>query len=117
ELADVKQFFGVQELPWTTVTTQVVIDGKANEDWTQLPMAAKCGVDAIPFLVLVGKDGKVDSLHVRGPKLKTRLTQLLGEPPAVEIPADPTTPGASPPGKAAEAKKTSAILPQGAISP
>ena len=45
----------------------------------------------IPFLVLVGKDGKVDSLHVRGPKLRSRLVALLGDPadaPATEKPAD-----------------------------
>ena len=62
--------------------------------FAKLPMAAKCGINGIPFLVLVGKDGKVDSLHVRGPKLKTRLTQLLGDRPAqpTEVPADPTAP-------------------------
>lgn len=116
EIGDVRQFFSVQELPWTTVTSQVVVDGKANEDWTQLPMAAKCGVDAIPFLVLVGKDGKVDSLHVRGPNLKKQLTKLLGEPPAVEVPADPTRPG-TPTGASPATKKTGAVIRKGALSP
>lgn len=113
-ISDVREFFSVQSLPWTTVTSQAVIDGKAGEDWTQLPMAAKCGVDAIPFLVLVGKDGKVDSLHVRGPKLRTRLSQLLGEPATAEIPADPTK--TQPPGKGTPKANSSgrarpAILP------
>jgi thiol-disulfide isomerase/thioredoxin len=80
EIGTVKDFFSVQPLPWTTVVSREALDGKASEYWSELPMAAKFGVDAIPFIVLVGKDGKVDSLHVRGPKLQTRLTQLLGEP-------------------------------------
>ncbi|HEX5106289.1 MAG TPA: redoxin family protein [Pirellulaceae bacterium] len=94
DLEQVKQFLSLQELPWTSVTSQPVIDGSAEEPWL-LPMPKKCGVDGIPFLVLVGKDGKVDSLHTRGPRLKTRLTQLLGEPPApkpVDVPTDPTAP-------------------------
>jgi hypothetical protein len=56
-------------------------------------MPAKCGVQAIPFVLLVGKDGKVDSIHVRGIKLKNRLTELLGEPLTTEVPADPSQSG------------------------
>lgn len=91
--ADLKQFLSFQELPWATVTTQEALDGKVKEqDWTKLPMAARCGVHSIPFVVLIGKDGKVDSIHVRGSKLKSRLTALLGEPITTEVPADPTQP-------------------------
>ena len=91
--ADLKQFLSLQDLPWATVTTQDALDGKVTEqDWTKLPMAAKCGVHSIPFVVLIGKDGKVDSIHVRGAKLKSRLTALLGEPITTEVPADPTQP-------------------------
>ena len=58
DVEQVKQFLSLQELPWTSVTTQQVIDGAVEEPWL-LPMPQKCGVDGIPFLVLVGKDGKV----------------------------------------------------------
>src|SRR4051812_10183966 len=84
-------------------------------------MANKCGVDAIPFVVLIGKDGNVDSIHVRGPKLKNRLTQLLGDPITSEVPADPTQP--IPPGPAPRtgAKpgwgKQSRAVRQGAATP
>jgi thiol-disulfide isomerase/thioredoxin len=99
--ADIKQFLTLQgaDIPWVTVTSQVVLDNKLTDgDWSKLPMAAKCGVQSIPFIVLVGRDGKVDSIHVRGPKLKSRLTELLGEPTVREIPSDPTTqqPAATP---------------------
>lgn len=97
-LSELKQFLSLQELPWTTITSPVVLEGRAGEDWSQLPMAAKCGVDAIPFLVLIGKDGKVDSIHVRGSKLRARLVQLLGEPITTDVPPDPTQPPAAPPG-------------------
>mgnify|MGYP000085465418 CR=1 FL=1 len=97
-LSELKQFLSLQELPWTTITSPIVLEGRAGEDWSQLPMAAKCGVDAIPFLVLIGKDGKVDSIHVRGPKLRARLVQLLGEPIPAEVPPDPTQPPAASPG-------------------
>ena len=49
KIGELKEFLTVQTLPWSTVTSQVVIDGKAGEDWSQLPMAEKCGVDAIPL--------------------------------------------------------------------
>jgi len=91
EIGEVEQFFAVQQLPWTSVVSQDVLDKKEIKNWSDLPMAAKFGVDAIPFLVLVGKDGKVDSLHLRGPKLRARLVELLGAPagekPAEEKPA------------------------------
>jgi thiol-disulfide isomerase/thioredoxin len=114
KLADLKQFLALQgqEIPWATVTSQVVLDGQAGEDWTQIPMAAKAGVQAIPFVVLIGKDGKVDSIHVRGPKLGARLKELLGDPITSEVPADPTQP-AKPPAKAT-GQRSRAISPLGA---
>ncbi|ADB16157.1 Redoxin domain protein [Pirellula staleyi DSM 6068] len=96
KLEEVTEFFGVQELPWPTV-----ISASDDSRGFDHPTARKCGVDAIPFIVLIGKDGKVDSIHVRGPKLKTKLTQLLGAPaaPASEPLAEPPaeTPAAETP--------------------
>jgi thiol-disulfide isomerase/thioredoxin len=90
-----KQFFDTQELPWTTVVSQEARDAKVDQTdpaaFTKLPMALKCGVDSIPFLVLVGKDGKVDSLHLRGERLRKRLVELLGEPENQPAAAPPTT--------------------------
>jgi len=93
-IQDVSKFLDLQELAWPTVVSPEVQSGKVDSSdpvgFAKLPMAAKCGVDGIPFLVLVGKDGKVDSLHVRGPKLRSRLVALLGDPnaaPASEKPA------------------------------
>jgi thiol-disulfide isomerase/thioredoxin len=90
-IAQLKQFLTLQDLPWTTVTSQEALDGKLPEsEGFSAPMAAKCGVQGIPFVVLIGKDGNVDSIHVRGSKLKRRLTELLGEPITSAVPEDPT---------------------------
>lgn len=111
-VAELKQFLTLQDLPWATVTSQPVLDGKVGEhDWPSIPMAAKSGVQAIPFVVLVNKEGKVDSIHVRGPKLRSRLVELLGEPAAAEVPADPTQPQLLNPSGKAPAGKQSRYLP------
>jgi thiol-disulfide isomerase/thioredoxin len=107
---DLKQFLALQgaDIPWVTVTSQLVLDNKlADGDWSKLPMAAKSGVQSIPFIVLVGRDGKVDSIHVRGPKLRKRLVELLGEPASAEIPSDPTSQQAAPTPNSASRPTTS----------
>jgi thiol-disulfide isomerase/thioredoxin len=98
DIADVEQFAKVQTLPWPSVFSQQQLDGEKFANWSDIPMAKKYGVDAIPFIVLVGRDGNVDSLHVRGPKLGARLGKLLGgDAPKTESsdpPADAATPSA-----------------------
>ena len=37
-----------------------------------------CGVEYFPFIVLVGRDGKVAALNVRGADLGPKLAELLG---------------------------------------
>ena len=102
DVADVDVFSRTQKLPWPSVYSKQQLDGETFESWSDIPMAKKYGVDAIPFIVLVDKEGKVDSLHVRGPKLAARLGKLLGanaesgEPKAEE---------------AAEEEKTSSVQP------
>jgi hypothetical protein len=71
---DLKQFLELQKLPWTTVVSS---DPSARGFDT--PLAVKCGVTGIPFIVLIGKDGKVDSIQLRGPALGKRLAQLFPE--------------------------------------
>lgn len=90
----VQRFLNVQPLPWATV-----ISSDANARGLETPLAVKCGIDAIPFIVLVDRDGKVNALHVRGEKLEQKLAQLLGPPSAPAAPATPappTTPPAKP---------------------
>jgi thiol-disulfide isomerase/thioredoxin len=82
DVETVQEFFEAQELPWPTVVS-------ANDDARGFshPTAEKSGVDSIPFVVLVGRDGKVAGIHVRGPKLAKALEEMLADtetPPAEE---------------------------------
>lgn len=89
-MANLEQFFTRMELPWTVVISQKLFDEKQidTKKLDSHPLGEACGIDSIPFVVLVGKDGKVDSIHVRGEKLGKRLAELLGEPaPPTEKPA------------------------------
>lgn len=72
EADDLKQFLALQKLPWATVVSA----DKAARGF-ETPLAVQCGVTGIPFIVLIGKDGKVDSIQLRGPALGKRLAQLF----------------------------------------
>jgi thiol-disulfide isomerase/thioredoxin len=85
EVAAVEQFLALQDIPWTIVVSQELADKrKVDNGFEANPLAQQCGIDAIPFVVLIGKDGNVDSIHVRGEKLAKRLQELLGEPAALK---------------------------------
>jgi len=89
-LDKVQNFLKNRELPWKTVVSpDVESRGFAN------PIADRCGVDAIPFLVLVGRDGKVIDLHTRGRKLQSRLQELFAASSSVET-SDPNEDSESP---------------------
>ena len=92
----VVRFLEVQPLPWTTVLSA---DDKARG--FDHPLAVKCGIDAIPFIVLVDRDGKVNALHVRGEKLEQKLAQLLGPVSEPATPATPTPPAGETGGRCA----------------
>ena len=61
------------EMSWLTVRS-----ADPNQAAFKDPNAVKCGVEAIPFLVLIGADGNVAALHTRGSKLGEKLTEMLG---------------------------------------
>ncbi len=70
----VQNFLSSQQLPWATVFSAGDKTGFEN------PNAVRCGVEAIPFIVLVDRQGNVAALHVRGPQLEKKLTEMLGAP-------------------------------------
>ena len=61
-------------MPWTHV-----FDAGASPD---ARVAAKYGVNAIPFMVLIGRDGTIAGVNLRGPALAKAVTEALGKPPA-----------------------------------
>jgi thiol-disulfide isomerase/thioredoxin len=62
-------FLTSQQLPWANIRGD--------------KMAEKCGVDTIPFVVLLDQNGVVLDLHVRGKVLGEKLNKLLGPPATV----------------------------------
>ncbi len=110
EKQDLDEFLTLQELPWVNV---VSADPEAT-GWEH-PMVAKNGVAAIPFLVLVDRDGKAMALNTRGEALGQKLAEIFAdpesptEPPQPESPAKEAPPADSP---AKEAPATEAAKPE-----
>jgi thiol-disulfide isomerase/thioredoxin len=75
-LATAREFVQVQAFPWRTYHSQ-------DEDALgfRAPFAREMGISAIPFMVLVGRDGRVAAVHVRGQRLKPSVKALLGQKP------------------------------------
>lgn len=70
--AALQRFFSVQKLPWPTV-----VSPDPNKVGFDHPLMSKCGVEGIPFLVLVGRDGKVITLNPRGEELGKKLAAVF----------------------------------------
>ncbi len=90
ERAAVDRFFATQKFPWETVLSADPEAGGFNN-----PLAVKCGIDAIPFIVLVDREGNAAALHVRGPALEKKLAEMLGPAtgkPAGDAPEDKLPP-------------------------
>ena len=67
----VDEFVEKQEIPWTIVWTD---KGEGVRGWEDTN-AKRYGVNAIPSMIFIGKDGKVKSLRARG----ENLNELLAE--------------------------------------
>jgi peroxiredoxin len=85
--AELTSFLAENRLPWIVLYDQTLYSDAADNT-----MDTRYGIIVIPELILVGKDGKVVSIGVRGPALARELAKLLGpletpEPKAVEGPS------------------------------
>ena len=69
---NVERFFSVQRLPWPTVVSM-----NPRQRGMNSPLATKCGINYIPFVIIIGRDGKVAGLNVSGPDLGPKLAELL----------------------------------------
>jgi thiol-disulfide isomerase/thioredoxin len=67
-------FLGAQSLPWSTYVSN---DPQAVGFDT--PLAKSIGVSSIPFIAIIGKDGKVAAIHVRGQKIEGTVAELLAK--------------------------------------
>lgn len=64
-------FLKEREIPWT-----ILFETPEGEGW-QHPLATHYGITGIPTVILVGRDGKVVSMEVRGEKLEEELSKLF----------------------------------------
>lgn len=76
DFASVDEFVMKRSFPWRTVRS-------ANPQALGFatPAAARIGISAIPFVVLVDKEGLVASVHVRGDNIIPAVKNLLGGQP------------------------------------
>ena len=92
--AELTSFLAENKLPFIVLYDQALYSDTADKT-----MDTRYGIITLPELILVGKDGKVVSISVRGPALGRELAKLLGP---VESP-EPKAEDAKEP-KAADAK-------------
>ncbi len=83
DTSTVRRFMDIQPLPWV-----IVVSDDPEKQGPQNPLAVHCGVDLLPFAVLLDREGKVVALHARQHRLHEKLQELLG-PPADGLPGFP----------------------------
>jgi thiol-disulfide isomerase/thioredoxin len=71
----VEQFIENRKIPWPILYG----DREEARGWDH-PMATQYGVMGIPTAILVNQQGKVVTLHARGPELGRLLAELIGPP-------------------------------------
>ncbi|MFI4874177.1 MAG: redoxin family protein [Blastopirellula sp. JB062] len=71
-----EQFFAKRTLPWTTI-----VSNDPNATGFNNVNAVHCGVDGIPFLVLVDPEGKVVEINPRGERLGEVLESIFAQQP------------------------------------
>ncbi len=75
DLQQARKFLDKQRFPWATYHSNDLeaLGFKAA-------YAQRLGISAIPFMLLVDREGKVAAIHVRGEKLTPTIRQMLGLP-------------------------------------
>ncbi len=77
--SDLDTFLTQQKMPWSVYVSAV--PGKAG---METPLARSLLINAIPFTMLIGRDGNVAAIHVRGAALQTKVEELLNTTPKTE---------------------------------
>jgi hypothetical protein len=86
----VRRSMDIQPLPWP-----VVVSADPENQGPANPLAVRCGVDLLPFAILLDREGKVVALHARQNRLREKLDELLGSP-AEALPGGAPEPEPSP---------------------
>lgn len=70
--SDLDVFLSQQKTPWT-----VFVSSDPAKSGMESPLAQSLAITAIPFTILIGKDGNVAAVHIRGAALETKVQELL----------------------------------------
>ena len=70
-LADSKKAVEEEKLPWLIVSEEL------SEKAGLPPQGKAYGIQGVPTMLLIDKDGKVIATEVRGPALEEKLAELL----------------------------------------
>jgi thiol-disulfide isomerase/thioredoxin len=70
--SDLDVFLSQQKTPWS-----VFVSADTNKSGMESPLAQSLAITAIPFTILIGRDGNVAAVHIRGAALDTKVQELL----------------------------------------
>ncbi|MBQ9371051.1 MAG: TlpA family protein disulfide reductase [Thermoguttaceae bacterium] len=80
DLDDLRKFVRENKLPWKTASQKLSLDASKKKGGKEyLDLCDYYGVNGIPTMVLVGKDGKAISIDARGAELKRLLEEQFPE--------------------------------------
>ena len=68
------QFLASKKLLWNTY-----VSSKPDAIGFETPLAREIGISAIPFIAIIGKDGNVAGIHIRGRKIQDKIVELLAK--------------------------------------
>ena len=67
-------FLASKKMLWTTY-----VSSKPDANGFNTPLAREIGISAIPFIAIIGKDGNVAGIHIRGRKIRDKIVELLAK--------------------------------------
>ena len=68
------KFLASKKLLWSTY-----VSSKRDAVGFETPLAKEIGISAIPFIAIIGKDGNVAGIHIRGRKIQDKIVELLAK--------------------------------------
>jgi thiol-disulfide isomerase/thioredoxin len=77
--SDLDAFMADKKMPWSVYVSSV-----PDKMGMETPLARSLVINAIPFTMLIGRDGNVAAIHVRGPALEPKVAELLAATPKSE---------------------------------
>ena len=85
DLDALEEYVKEEKTPWKTVARKLSMEAKEKEDGKEyLNITEYYGINAIPTMILVDKDGKVINLEARGKRLADALAEIFPDVPELQ---------------------------------